>query len=92
VDLSGGYVNVASFDGDVGGAAASDVKIHGGHVRGGGGLDYYLTPVFSIGANLSLDLYFLSRKAISGGQGAYATDGSSIGAGLGLTAVAGLHF
>jgi hypothetical protein len=91
-ELAGGYASVGSFDGDVGGAAAADVKVRGAHVRGGGGLDYYLTPTFSVGANLSLDLYVLSRPAISGGQNVYAESGSSIGAGLGLTAVAGLHF
>jgi hypothetical protein len=92
VDLAGGYVRVDGFDGDVGGTTPADLRAGGVHVRGGGGLDYYLTPTFSVGANLSLDLYALSRSAVSGGQGVYATDGSSIGTGLGLTAVAGLHF
>jgi hypothetical protein len=90
--LAGGYASVGGFEGDVGEAQASDVKVRGAHVRGGGGLDYYLTPTFSVGANLSLDLYLLSRPAVSGGQGIYAADGSSVGTGLGLTAVAGLHF
>jgi hypothetical protein len=65
--------------------------------RLGAGIDYYLTNMFSVGANLTGDMLFLSRSKVAGaptsGPGAvYAEDGSSIGGGVALTAVMGLHF
>lgn len=96
--LAGGYARIGSFSGELGGAPADDVSVRGVHVRGGGGLDYYVTPVFSVGANVSFDLYGLTRPGVSlsklenGEQNAYAADGSSIGAGFSGTAVLGLHF
>ena len=68
--------------------------------RVGAGLDYYLSNTFSLGANLTGEMLFLSRSKVSGAgtstsgneAAIYAKDGSSIGAGATLTAVAGLHF
>jgi hypothetical protein len=60
-------------------------------------VDYYLTNMFSVGANLTGDILFLSRPKVDGaptsGEGSvYAADGAGIGAGVTLTAVMGLHF
>ncbi len=72
-------------------------------LRGGVGLDVYLSNTFSIGGNLSGDLLFLSRSASAavplppGSQeqqnamAVYAEDGSGIGAGATLSLVLGLH-
>jgi hypothetical protein len=60
-----------------------------------GGVDYYLTNIFSVGANVSGDVLFLFRSGKEGVDPAldfYARDGKSIGAGVTATAVGGLHF
>ncbi len=108
--LGGGYASVGSFDsGNLGGNLNNDdVDITGFNVRGGFGLDIYLSSVFSIGANLTGEMLFLTRPGVdpsklnttgTGTGGAaeasaeiYGADGSSIGAGTTLTAVLGLHF
>ena len=108
--FGGGYASMGSFDsGNLGGKLNSDdVDVTGFNLRAGFGFDYYLSPVFSLGANLTGDVLFLTRPGVdpsklqasggttgSAGQAAsqvYAADGSSIGAGGTLTAVAGLHF
>lgn len=91
---------MGSFEG-TGAVKAGDVHARGFDVRAGGGLDYYVTPVFSVGANVSVDLLGLSRPAVAlnaaaapGAPGAvnYAADGSSLGMGIAGTAVVGLHF
>ena len=74
--LGGGYASLAATDAD-------DVNVSGLDIRGGFGLDIYLTEMFSLGGNLSGDVLFLSRS-----EG----DGSSIGASGALTLVVGLHF
>lgn len=108
--FGGGYASVGAFDsGNLGGALNSDdVDITGYNIRGGFGIDLYLSSAFSIGANLTGEMLILTRPGVdpsklqgsaSGGttsaQAAaevYAADGSSIGAGVTLTGVAGLHF
>ncbi|MBX3128313.1 MAG: hypothetical protein KF718_16435 [Polyangiaceae bacterium] len=101
--FGGGYASVGSFDsGNLGGNLNNDdVDITGYNLRGGFGIDLYLSPAFSIGANLTGEMLFLSRPGVdpsklNTGTGStddvYAADGSSIGAGVTLTAVAGLHF
>jgi hypothetical protein len=92
--LGGGYASIGSKS-DVVNARGLDVRV-------GGGLDYYVTPVFSIGANVTADLLALSRSATppvnaAGTPGTpgtvnYAADGSSVGMGIAGTAVVGLHF
>ena len=42
-----------------------DVSIRGWNARAGFGLDYYVTPVFSIGANLTGDALFLTRPGVT---------------------------
>lgn len=60
-----------------------------------GGVDCYLTNMFSVGANVSGDVLFLFRSGKEGVDPAadfYGKDGRSIGAGVTVTAVGGLHF
>jgi hypothetical protein len=104
--LGGGYASMGAFDGgNLGGSLQSeDVDIKGYNVRGGFGIDIYVSDVFSIGANLTGEMLVLTRpgvdpsklQATGTGQEAaaevYKADGSSIGAGVSLTGVAGLHF
>jgi len=80
-------------------SSVGDAK--GFDARLGGGLDYYLTNMFSLGANVSGELLFLSRStgmAVSDGTNAavfnatYSGDGSSVAGAVTATAVFGLHF
>lgn len=64
LDLGGGYVTFANIhDARIGGD--SPLAIHGYYLRIGGGLDYYLSPVFSLGLNVSGDLLGLTRAELS---------------------------
>jgi len=98
--LSGGYAHVGAFDAkDLGGASESDVSISGYDIRLGGGVDYYVTPVFSVGASLTGDMLGLSRSAVGAAKltsanadNVYKADGSSIGLAVTGAAVLGLHF
>ncbi|WP_437534268.1 hypothetical protein WME79_09110 [Sorangium sp. So ce726] len=107
VDLGFGYAGLGSVKSAVSGAADA-IAIRGFYGRVSGGLDLYLSPVFSIGANASWELLALTRPGLSSAaiegikNGAaapqqakadlLAADGSSVGSALALTAVAGLHF
>jgi hypothetical protein len=95
--LGAGYASLGSFSTSE--PASSDAKVKGFNARLGAGLDYYLSNTFSVGANFTGDVLFLSRSAttVTASAGAneaavYGKDGSSIGAGATLTAVVGLHF
>ncbi len=96
--VGGGYASLGSFSTSA--PAASKAAAKGFNARLGAGLDYYLSNTFSVGANFTGDLLFLSRSAVAGAAvsasgdeaAVYAKDGSSIGAGATLTAVVGLHF
>jgi hypothetical protein len=96
--VGGGYASLGKFSTTAPASSKADVK--GFNARLGAGVDYYLSNTFSVGANFTGDLLFLSRSAVasaatstSGNEAAvYAKDGSSIGAGATLTAVVGLHF
>jgi hypothetical protein len=106
--FGGGYASLGAFDSDnVGGDFnQAGVDITGFNIRGGFGLDLYLGNTFSIGANLTGEMIALTRPGVDPsklqGSGSadpnqlkgevYTADGSSIGAGVTLTAVAGLHF
>ena len=99
--LGAGYASLGSFEGS-NVVRPGDVHARGFDVRLGGGLDYYVTPVLSVGANVTADLLILTRPAVSttipmavsGAPGTvnYALDGSSVGLGIAGTAVVGLHF
>jgi hypothetical protein len=98
--LGAGYAS-ASFD--KANSGFNPNSAHGFDLRVGAGVDYYLTNTFTVGANLTGDALFLSRKASSGtlsttdpdamkASAVYAADGSGIGASATLSAVFGLHF
>jgi hypothetical protein len=97
VSLGAGYASLAGFKPAE--VTPLQPSAHGLDLRGAVGLDFYLSNTFSIGANLSGDLLFLSRSASAavplpaGNQAAavYARDGSGIGAGGMLSLVLGLH-
>ena len=96
--VGAGYASLGSFSTSAPASSKADVK--GFNARLGAGLDYYLSNTFSVGANFTGDVLFLSRSAVAGAAtstsgneaAVYAKDGSSIGAGATLTAVVGLHF
>jgi hypothetical protein len=86
------------------GIGKSALSAHGFNLRGGAGFDYYLGRTLSVGANLSGDMLFLARSKVTPSATAarspeaesvasyYAQDGTSLGGGLSLTALIGLHF
>jgi hypothetical protein len=83
-----GYASVKPGEGTL------DAKGFDGRL--GAGVDYYLTNMFSAGVNLTGDLLVLSGSGVpevtgDGGVGP-GENGSSVGAGVTLTAVMGLHF
>lgn len=100
LNLSGGYASMGAFSAqNIGGPTSGDVSITGYNIRAGGGLDIYVTPVFSIGAGLTGEMLGLTRPGVSvsklgasAGSNLYAASGSSVGFGLTGTAVFGLHF
>jgi hypothetical protein len=104
-----GYASIGSFSGGNlgGGLTAQDVSVTGYNIRGGGGIDFYVTPVFSIGAGLTFEILGLSRPGVDparlqstqdsgdpdvAARATYDADGSSLGSGLTGTLVLGLHF
>ena len=95
VTLGGGYAASASLKAL--GDAGPEIDVRGFDIRGGVGIDYYLTELFSAGVNLTGDCLFLSRSKIDTAElpaesaAVYAKDGSAIGGGVSLTAVIGVH-
>jgi hypothetical protein len=63
-DLGVGYTGLGSFSSAINGAADA-ISISGFDARVGGGLDIYVTPVISIGANFSWELLALTRPGLS---------------------------
>ena len=98
VTFGGGYASLGAYNKDrLGGLPLS--AAHGFDVRGGAGVDWYLTNTFSVGANLTGEILYLSRKSSEGPivqgptSGSFVIPGGSgIGAGATLSAVLGLHF
>jgi len=66
-DLGFGYTGLGSFGGAIAGANDA-ISIRGFYGRVGGGLDYFVTPVFSLGAAISWELLGLTRPGISAGD------------------------
>lgn len=95
--VGGGYAAMGSFEGRLG---ADELDISGWNVRAGFGIDYYLSPVFSVGAHASGDALFLTRSRFGeiptdmpdSTATAYESDGESIGGAGTISAVLGLHF
>ena len=66
-DVGFGWTGLGSFNGAVAGDADA-VTMHGVYARVGGGIDYYLTPVFSVGVGASLELLHLTRPGLAPDQ------------------------
>jgi hypothetical protein len=79
--------------------------IGGYYGRLGGGVDVYLTEVFSVGATVTGEVVALSRPGVNvddvqntgapasaRAEAVYRADGSAVGFGVTGTAVLGLHF
>lgn len=62
VELGGGYVGLGNVSSNI---ADTSVSIRGFYARVGGGLDYYITPVFSVGGAVSWELMGLTRPGVS---------------------------
>jgi hypothetical protein len=98
VVLGAGYASLGSFSGELASTllSAGDIEVSGFNARLGGGLDWYLDPLLSVGAQGTLDLLVLSRSgAGAGAVGAaalYAQDVTSVGLGATVTGVVGVHF
>src|SRR6187399_2157545 len=89
--LGAGYVQAGAMPG------VDAPTLRGVDARLGGGFDYYLTNMFSVGVNAGADLLFLSREGsctqpldANGAPGFYCQSGSSMGGALTATALAGL--
>jgi hypothetical protein len=65
-DLGAGYTTLQGIK-DITGTK-SPMGIHGFYIRAGGGLDYYLARIFSLGLNASWELLGLTRPALSPGD------------------------
>jgi hypothetical protein len=67
-ELGLGYAAVGGLKDTVGGGAAGDLALRGFYTRVSAGLDYYPTPIFSIGALLSTDLLVMVRPALTSAE------------------------
>jgi len=88
--LGGGF---AAVEGATNDAATISPTALGGDVRVFGGLDYFVTPVFSVGARLGLEMIVLGRDAVSTGGGGtpYASSGSGVALSYEPAVVLGIH-
>lgn len=85
--VGGGYLRTLEYKDKCGGCYKG-LTVSGGYATLGGGVDYFVTPVFAVGPRLDLEIPFLSRDAVAAApEPAYAADGS----GVGLSANLGLH-
>jgi hypothetical protein len=84
--VSGGFAKLAYH-------GAADSAATGFNIRVGGGLDYYMSNVFSVGGKLDVDLLSLSHRIAIDSLRAPLTFGwSSLGLVVTPAVVAGLHF
>lgn len=105
-DFSFGYTAMGSFKGAVSGSTDA-ISIRGFDARIGGGLDYFVTPVVSLGANVSWEFLGLTRPGVDAAtvqrigkettlsqaqSDALLAKGTSYGSALAITGVVGLHF
>ncbi|MDI1432562.1 hypothetical protein [Polyangium sorediatum] len=67
-ELGGGYTALGSFKSALqSGAAATaleNTQVHGFYVRGQAGLDYYITPMFTLGVSASAEVLGLTRPGL----------------------------
>jgi hypothetical protein len=97
VVLGAGYASLGAVDDgdDRLGFDASTIDASGFDVRLGGGLDWYVNPLLSLGAQGTVELLALSRSGAdvsSTVDSLYSSDGNGLGLGLTLTGVVGVHF
>lgn len=96
VVFGAGYASLGGVeDNDRLGFDAGSIDASGFDVRLGGGLDWYVNPLLSLGAQGSVELLALSRSGAGVASTVgdlYAGDGNGLGLGLTLTAVVGVHF
>jgi hypothetical protein len=106
LSIGAGFASIGSFSSsDIGGVNGTQVDITGYDVRAGGGIDYYVTPIFSVGAAATFEILGLTRPGVTindvqnvqnGGTVAqgevYKVSGSSLGSAFTGTLVLGLHF
>lgn len=83
--LGGGYSRLLGLGGD-----ASGKSIGGYNLRLAGGIDYYLTPYFSIGGQINADMVHLGRDAVAQAV-QIDSSASSLGVAVGGALVLGLH-
>ncbi|MRG95987.1 hypothetical protein [Polyangium spumosum] len=71
-ELGAGYTALGSFKSALQSGAAAEAlqntQIHGFYVRGQAGLDYYITPIFSLGVSASAELLGLTRPGLDPSQ------------------------
>jgi hypothetical protein len=104
--LGGGYSALGNLGEAVGGLSGA-YDVDGANARAGLGVDYYVTPTFTLGARAAGELLFLTRSGVALGDVAEAGetdslnqaeeriiegDGSSVGAALSFTLGPGLRF
>jgi hypothetical protein len=100
VVVGAGYSRAGAYDTKTitANVSSKDLSIDGFNVRLGGGLDYYVTPRFSVGALVNVDLLALYRSKIavppstSPVDAQYRGAASSLGWGVTTSLVLGLHF
>lgn len=95
--IGGGYLRAFNFDGEKQvyalGTKVADLSVGGGHITLQGGLDYYITPVFSVGLAVTPSLLLLKRdRVLSSGNSVYARSASAVGFSVTTALVLGLHF
>ena len=91
--LGGGFAKLAYHGDRFGLTGAPNVATLGFDLRLGGGVDYYLSNVFSVGGMLEADLMRLSRGNVVDAAGStIAGEASSVGLVVTAGAVVGLHF
>ena len=63
LEVGGGYAAMGSFKGTVSGAGDA-IHVRGFDARIGAGLDYFITPVLSVGAGASWEFLGLTRPGV----------------------------
>jgi hypothetical protein len=96
VMIGGGYARVANVA-DGSNADIADARIDGFDVSLGGGLDYYLSNLISVGGALTLEMTRVSRRGALGEatrrvDPVWRVGASALGLTLGLTVGPTLHF
>jgi len=103
--FAGGYAKVGALS-DSTVVNSNDVNVSGWNLRGGGGIDIYVSKMFTVGAAATGELLFLTRPGVEASafananahgeeadiQAVYEADGSSVGAAMAVSGVLGLHF